>query len=195
MSDAKASALSDFFFLPDSEIKADVTIVLGMTLWQRPLARALALHAQGLAGKLIFTGGHNAKLATSEAQAMAQEAAKHGLSDDDYWTEAHASNTRENFVHCKELMSAHGIAPDCRLNIVAIAFHMRRAVMTAQDIFGGLTQIGTANYPSIHYANDSWQQSERGRQDVAGEMQKLAIYYPDAISPALAAAAQSLSAS
>lgn len=167
-----------FLYIKDSELKADATIVLGMTLWQRPLERALMLHRKGLAGRLIFTGGYNKNIGQTEAEAMANAA---NLPEDVFWVEREATNTRENFMRCYDLLKAHGVSEAAKVNIVAISFHMRRALITAQDIFPEGFTFGTASYPSIHYADDEWHLSERGRQDVQAELAKLASYYPGCV--------------
>ncbi len=40
---AYAQLIDDYLFMKDCEIEADFTVVLGMTLWRRPLMRALEL--------------------------------------------------------------------------------------------------------------------------------------------------------
>ena len=182
MKDLDRQRLHKFLFLPDSGNKADVTIVLGMTLWQRPAERAFELYRKGLSGRLIFTGGHNPNIDKTESQAMAQHALSLGVSQGDFLEEPRATNTRENFIYCRELMEEHGLLRrGCSLTIVTISFHMRRAVLTAQDIFAGAVAIGTASYPSIHYPDSSWHESPRGRRDALAEINKLGLYYPHSI--------------
>ncbi len=40
---AYAQLIDNYLFMKDCEIEADFTVVLGMTLWRRPLMRALEL--------------------------------------------------------------------------------------------------------------------------------------------------------
>lgn len=178
-------ALGCFLFIPDNEIKADVTLVLGMTLWQRPLERALELYHKGLAGRMIFTGGYNERIDMPEAEAMAEHIRHLGVPENDFLVEPHSLNTRENFVYSRISMEMQGLSSHCRMNIVAIGFHMRRALLTAQDVFPNSITMGTASYPSIHYSNADWHQTKRGRDDFLTELNKIATYYPGSIPPEL----------
>jgi len=178
-------ALSDLLFLPDREINADATLILGMTLWQRPLRRALELYRTGAAGRLIFSGGYNAKIGRPEAVVMSEEALRCGIKADDMLVESRSSNTHENLTYCRDMLLENGSSGPCRVNIVAIGYHMCRAVLTAQAILPAGSIIGTASYPSIHYSFENWHMSERGRNDVLTEFGKIAAYFPDHIPPAL----------
>ena len=179
-------ALEQFLFLPERTLAADATLVLGMKLWQRPADRAIALYRQGISGRLVFSGGFNASIGHSEGRAMAEYAQSQGVAAEHILIDETASNTRENCIHAHRLLSDAGIGVR-RLNIVAIHFHMRRALLTAEDIFGADLSLGIANYPSIHYTDASWHESERGRSDALGEIAKIRLYYPQRLPPALLA--------
>lgn len=179
---ASHAALSSYFFIPDNEIKADVTFVLGMTLWQRPVVRVLELYRKGLAGQIIFTGGYNSKIGQPEAEAMAVYARSCGIPGSNIHVEPVSGNTRENFINCLQLMDALGLpGDDCRINIVTISFHMRRALLTLQDVSSSRLSVGTASYPSVHYSDSGWHQTMRGQHDLFQEMKKVATYFPGII--------------
>jgi len=170
--------LGNNLFLPDSNSKADVIIVLGMSLWKRPVAKALELYRNDPSSIFIFTGGHNDTIGKTEAKAMAEEAQTLGIPAQKILIEPLATNTRENFLYSRELMEKNKLLTDnCRITIITISYHMKRALLTAQDIFPKHI-IGTASYPSIHYADNAWQQSPRGHADVERELEKLETYFP-----------------
>src|SRR5665213_222197 len=60
-------------FVPDCVFPAEIAIVFGMTTWRRPVARAVQLYQAGLAKRLLFTGGFNARIGAVEASEMARE--------------------------------------------------------------------------------------------------------------------------
>jgi len=167
-------------FPEDQEISADFTIVLGMTLWRRPLTRAFELYRRGLSGRLIFSGGYNPKISGREACKMIGEAKAIGLDSDSIFCECDSSHTRENFENSLCIINNVILDTNIKLsvNIVAIAYHIRRAMMTARSVFPEGTRFGTASYPSIHYANALWHESERGRVDVSSELAKIDRYFP-----------------
>ncbi len=72
-----------------------------------------------------------------------------------------STNTRENFENSLDLILRSTATTD-----LAINYHMRRALLTAQHVLPKDTRIGVARYPSIHFSKDEWRQSERGTTDV-----------------------------
>lgn len=171
----RLAQLGSRLFIADGEAAADATLVLGMRLWQRPVARAVSLHAAGRSGLLVFTGAHG------EGESMAAHARQAGIGE--LLVEPHATNTRENMALSRQLLQQRGmLRPGGTIAIVAIAFHMRRALVTAQDIFGADMTFCPASYDSVHYPREAWQDSPRGRQDVLAELRKLASYYPGLFS-------------
>lgn len=181
-------ALTHYIFVPDRILKADTTIVLGMSLWQRPLERALDLHRQGLSGRLILCGGHNPKIRAAEALEMYKAAKSFGIPDSDMLVDPDSRNTAENFYNAAALMKASGIdATRSGVNVVAIHFHIRRALLTAQQTLGNDVQLGIATYPSIHYTHLNWHKTVAGRRNVFDEIEKIARYFPGAPLPAFKA--------
>lgn len=172
-------ALTQFIFFPDNVLQADATIVLGMSLWERPLARAIELYRQGLAGKLILCGGYNLKIDAIEALKMYRKAKSIGIPDSDILVDPDSSNTAENFSNAAFLLQANNIEiTRSVVNIVSIHFHGRRALLTAQKMFGKGVQFGIATYPSVHYTSKTWYETEAGRQNVFDEIEKIARSFP-----------------
>lgn len=167
-----------YLFMEDCEVAADFTIVLGITLWHRPLMRALELYESGLSGTLILSGGHNAKLSASEASQMYNHAVSLGVDREKMICDLKSTNTRENFENSFSLISKATPAKRLSINVVAINYHMRRALLTAQDVLPKDTRIGKASYPSIHFSRSDWSKSERGIRDVMCELEKIRRYFP-----------------
>jgi uncharacterized SAM-binding protein YcdF (DUF218 family) len=181
MSPEPRALIHDFMFVPDLELEADLTVVLGMNLWQRPVERALELYRRGVSGKLLFSGGYNHRIGTTEAEAMAIQAQALGVARADIVLDAAATNTQENFRNCFGFIQSMQLGRPCRLNIVAISYHMRRAVTTAERTELGSVVLGRASYPSIHYLDDQWYDCPRGRQDVLSELEKMDRYFPGSV--------------
>jgi uncharacterized SAM-binding protein YcdF (DUF218 family) len=173
--------VTDFLFLEDCEIKSDFTVVLGMTLWRRPLARAVFLANKLQAGMFIFSGGWNAELRRNEAELMAAEAEALGVPRTHFCCEPNSRNTLENFTNSLAMIRQTPSAEPLSINIVAIGFHTRRALLTAQAVFPPSTSFGIAGYPSVHYGNKDWFRTERGKSDVAAEVSKIQRYFPGAV--------------
>lgn len=180
---AQIRALTDYMFVPDRVLPADVTIVLGQTRWHRPLERAISLYEAGLAGTLIFTGGFNARLDAAEAFKM-QEAwvdkaypLRHVLVD------TNATNTLENMINAKRLLESNGLfRQDLSINLVSINYHMRRALETLRLVWGQEIHVGIANYPSQYCHPMHWSENDTGRQLILTEVRKIQKYLPSAFA-------------
>jgi uncharacterized SAM-binding protein YcdF (DUF218 family) len=173
------------FFVPDRIFAADFAIVFGMTSWHRPTERAVELYKTGTARRLLFTGGFNRRIGAVEASEMAREALQSGIPAAAILVEDRASNTAENLIFSRRLIEETvGLETIDTILLVAISFHMRRVLMTAQRTFPPEIALGTVSYPSIAYTDRDWFRSDRGRRDVASEIQKIQIYldpsWPDA---------------
>ena len=165
------------FFVPDNIFPADLAIVFGMTTWHRPVECAVNLYRAGTVRRLLFTGGFNRRIAAVEASEMAREALRSGVPAAAILVEDRASNTAENLIFSRRLIEKTvGLGAIGSILLVAISFHMRRVLMSAQRTFPPQIALGTASYPSVAYSDRDWFRSERGRRDVASEIQKIQFY-------------------
>lgn len=161
-------------------LRADATIVLGMTLWQNPLDAALRLAAKGLAGRLVFTGGHNPQIGRPEGEVMAEAAIARGIAPERVLCEDRARHTGENLAFSWALLRAQP-EPVRAVNIVGISYHMARALLTARTVIPADVALGYQGYASVHFGPGDWHINERGRRDVLGEVAKLGRYFPEAV--------------
>jgi vancomycin permeability regulator SanA len=180
--------ISNYMFLEDCPIVADVTIVLGQTIWQRPLEKAIDVYTNGLCNTFIFTGGFNHKLNDVEALCMANEWKRLGYADKSkYLVESRSSNTMENMIHSREILESHGLLDIIKnVNLITINFHMRRAVETFKYVFANKSiHLGIINYPSIYCDPNAWYQNEKGYELVTSEFKKIVKYLdrPDSLIP------------
>lgn len=172
------ATLTDYMFLKDNVLDADVTIVLGQTRWERPLERALELYSQGLAGTVVLTGGFNPRLGTTEAQKMQEAWLSMGHGKESLIIESRASNTMENMVYSHKLLKDNGVLRNCKkVNVVSINYHMRRSVETFRHVFSDIEiELGVVNYPSIYCSPESWHLNPRGRELIITEYDKIQSY-------------------
>lgn len=176
--------MTDYMFVPDSVGRSDATIVLGMTLWQRPLEKALELFDLNLSGTLIFSGGPNSKLARAESLHMYEHWLALSKPAENVLVDQRSSNTRENMIHSKTLLEAQGFQTDSmHINVIAINYHMRRAVETFRAVFGNRVSVGVVNYQSIYCHPESWFQNSQGTKLICTEARKIKQYLPDANLP------------
>jgi vancomycin permeability regulator SanA len=169
--------LTDFMFVDDQIINADLTIVLGQTLYQRPLQKALGIYLSGQAGKLIFSGGNNPRLHGAEAELMLGHWLALGYETKDILIDCLSVNTLENMVNAKAIAEDAGIyRHKLRINIVSINFHMRRAIETFRLVWGTNHILGAANYPSKYCDKKTWQSNTKGLELVISEYAKMVKY-------------------
>lgn len=174
------SAITEYMFVPDDVLDADATIVLGMSLWHRPLQKAMELHQDGVAGRLVFSGGYNPKISAVESLAMKTLWIERGFPEQCLLIDAHAGNTRENMENSRGLLLRHGmLRHGMSINIISISYHMRRAAETFREVFGPGVNLGIANYPSMHCDPHAWFANCQGRDLVLGEAMKIQKYFPD----------------
>jgi uncharacterized SAM-binding protein YcdF (DUF218 family) len=176
--------ITQLVFRQEAPLRADCTIVLGMTLWQNPLEAALQLYREQAAGRLVFTGGYNPRIGRSEGEVMAEAAIARGIPPDMVLSEPRARHTGENFAFSWAIIAA---LPETvrSVNVVGISYHVARALITARTVIPNSVALGYRSYPSIHFGADDWHLTARGRRDVLGEVAKLSRYFPEAIPPEL----------
>ena len=175
---ADHESVGECFFLPDRLFAADVAIVFGMNDWQRPCRYAVDLYRRGLARKLLFTGGYNPKIAKVEAVQMATLARVLGVADEDIIIESRSVHTGQNILHSKQALDARLRSEAVRsVILVTIHYHLRRSLIAARRHFPSDVLLGWACYPSRYYSSADWYKTERGRADIAAEIEKIERYY------------------
>jgi len=117
---------------------ADVIIILGASVWplgpspalQARIEHGAYVHAQGLAGYFIVTGGLGTHPPT-EAEAMKQELINMGINPRIILLEDSSTSTFENLMFSKAIMAEHNFETAI---IVTDVFHTKRALLMAKDL-------------------------------------------------------------
>ena len=175
-----------YMFVSDSYLRSNATIVLGNTLWHRPLLRAIELYQIDQSSIYIFCGGVNPKLGFSEAIAMQHEWLNRKFPSDRVLIDDQSTNTYENMMNAKNLLEKNELFyPDMVINLIAINYHMRRSVETFRQIFGSQIRLGPINYPSRYCNTQGWHKNKIGNQLIVGEAIKIKKYLPTAKMPNL----------
>lgn len=177
-------AITDFMFVQEQALPADATIVLGTSLWQRPLKKVLELYHGATSGTIVFSGGYNRKIQTCEAFEMLAHWKKLGLPTSTVLADFAATNTRENIENSKTLLQSNGLnINDATINLVCINYHMKRAVETFRQVIGQTAKLGCVSYPSKYCDPNAWHLNPRGQMLILNEALKIKRYLPETIIP------------
>lgn len=122
----------------DESRPADAAIVLGAAacdsgvspVYQARLDQGIRLYRQGLAGKLIVTGGRAEGNRQSDAYRAREYAVRQGVPAEDVLMEETSRITQENLENARLVMEEHGLETAL---IVSDPLHMKRAMLLAGD--------------------------------------------------------------
>lgn len=92
---------------------------------------ALAAYQEGIAEKIIVSGGQGSDEPTTEAEAMKNWLVKNGVQKDDIFLEDASTDTWENLQNSKKIMDAQGFSSAI---IVTSDYHLQRAMWIAADV-------------------------------------------------------------
>ncbi len=145
----------------DQARPSDAIIVLGAAAYDaRPspvfeerIRHGLALYRQGLAPRLIFTGGFGGASARfAESEVARRYALRHDIPDEAILIETHSRSTRQNLIYARDLMREHGIR---RVILVSDPLHMARALRLSREL--GIDAVASAT-PSTRFRSvrTSW---------------------------------------
>lgn len=156
-------------------VPADAIVVLGAAQWngrpspvlQARLDRAITLYQEGLAPRLVLTGGSAPADAPSEAAVGRDYALAQGIPPEAILVEDQSHTTVENLRGTRELLAA---LPAPTILLVSDPFHMARARRIAGD-------LGLTAYPAPAHTSPI---SERPLEEawyVAREALALSLYW------------------
>ncbi len=171
--------ITKYLFLEDQDQRGDIAIVFGVRDWMVPLKKALQLYSAHRVPTLLFTGGVNRHSGEHEAQSMAQEALKEHVPSESILVEDKATNTQENILFSKDLLDLKiGLQHIHSICAVTMDFHARRAFMTLKRYFPSHIQFKACpySYARFGFNKDTWQLSEKGREVVGEELDKIKEY-------------------
>jgi len=152
---------------------ADVIIVLSGEQGER-METAVKLYKQGLAPRLLMTGGP-VEWNVPAAEVMAWQAESLGVPPQDIVLERRASSTYENAVYTLEILKEKGWRSAI---VVTSPYHLRRTRFIFEKVFAGsnirLSFYGAEN-PWL--VPEEWWRQDRGIEVVGMEYFKLVWYW------------------
>ncbi|MBQ9540749.1 YdcF family protein [Ruminococcus sp.] len=157
---------------------ADLIMVLGSRkACEYRVPEAVRLYKSGRAPMMLFSGGKVQKTALGEiAEWLSMETAaiSLGVSERDILLEKCSMNTAENFS-CSENLLRKVLPDGGRIILVTTAYHMRRALLTAEKI---LPQYEFISCPvqKGSATKENWYKTDKGRRTVLDEWGKLRYY-------------------
>lgn len=137
----------------DFATRADCIIVLGAAIresspspvFEERIRHGISLYRDGLAPRLLFTGGIGEELRLSESRVGRAFAIQHGVDPAHILIEERSRTTSQNLVEALALMRQHGLN---KAIIVSDPLHMRRSIMIADQI--GLEAVSSPT-PTSRY--------------------------------------------
>lgn len=135
---------------------SDSIIVLGAAangdkpspVFEERIKHAMTLYQQGIAPKIIFTGGRGEGDSHSEGEVGALYAMSRGVPKEAIFIESESRTTRQNLLNAKVLMDESGLKSAI---IVSDPLHLKRALMMANDL--GIQAVSsptpTSRYQSL----------------------------------------------
>ncbi|MEW4369436.1 YdcF family protein [Paenibacillus kandeliae] len=132
------SAYSIWTFADKNQVATtDAAVVLGAAVtdsqpspvFRERIHHGIWLYQQGLASKLIFTGGSDEAGQPSEAEVARTYALSQGVKATDIYTDTTSRYTSENIRNAAAIAKAHQLQ---KLTIVSDPLHMKRAMLMAE---------------------------------------------------------------
>ena len=166
-------AAGAFLVVQDPPRPADAIIVLGGD-WKGRIEKAVELYRQGLAPRIVVTGGRRVAPETTEADYLAAVAVRAGVPRDAIIIERSSDSTWQNALHTLELARQQGYR---RVLLVTSDWHSRRASWIFRRLYGR-AGIEVLSVPSPEWRFDTlrWWQYPDGGETVIMEYVRLVWY-------------------
>ena len=174
--------------LEDSGANADCIIVLGsLKAAKYRVPVAVDAYKAGRASRIIMCGGKVREFPDgkySEAKHMRQAALTLGITEESIILENSSQNTVENLRFAlMELEKAFGINKVNHVLLVTTAYHMRRSLAIARNLFPEHITIFPCPANDTNTRQDNWMYSPTGIQRAKGEAMKIVNYVKDGMIP------------
>lgn len=168
-------AITDFIFVKDLPVEADLIIVPGSSHPQLP-KKAVSLYKKRFASRILFTGGFNQKINQKESNFGKKIALRLNVPLKDIICEDQSSNTKENASKAARLVKRHHLI--CKkILLVCKPYHARRLEMTFSKFFpkSRLFLIPAKDERDITRRN--WWRDEEKITKVMEEVGKISEYF------------------
>lgn len=166
-------AAGALLIVQDTPRPADAIIVLGGD-WKGRIQKGIELYRQGLAPRLVVTGGRWVAPETTEADYLASVAVRAGTPSEAIMAERHSHSTWQDAVYTLELVRQQGYR---RVLLVTSDWHSRRASWVFRRVYGP-AGIEVISVPSPEWRFDTlhWWQYPDGGETIVIEYIRLLWY-------------------
>jgi len=170
------SCISDFLFIDNEVIPADVILIPGGSHPQQ-MIKACELYHQGIATLILPSGGFNSKLGETEWNYLRRIGLNNNVPDKAILREDQAQHTFDNATLSWEVLQKSNIIVNSVI-LICKAQHARRALMTYQTIFPKEVNIMVASVAeNREITRDNWFLEESKIKVVMTEVEKIGKYF------------------
>lgn len=168
--------ITNYIFVNTGLEKADLALLFG-TRHQEAVAAAFDLYERKLAPKILISGGTNRVTGENEAMVIADKLISMGLNKIDIISDDKSTNTLENVLFSKEVIKKTiGWDNVNRIIVVVKNYHSRRVLMTVKKHFPEGVKLLVASYEICEFNKNNWFESDKGKEKVLGEYEKIQKY-------------------
>ncbi len=169
-------AITNFIFLEEIPIKADLIIVPGSSHPQLP-RKAVQLYKKGYARKIVFTGGFNPKINKKESDYGTEIAMSLGVPEKDIYREGGSLNTKENAVKSSRIIKRQKLVYK-KILLVCKPYHARRLKMTFAKFFPRSQLLLVPVTDRENITKNNWWREKKKANIVLGEVAKIGEFFP-----------------
>jgi uncharacterized SAM-binding protein YcdF (DUF218 family) len=168
--------ITDYIFLKSKPQKADLLIVFG-TRHKEAIYKTHNLYRNGLASKILVSGGLNRITKENEAKRMSDGLIKLGVNKKDIILENKSSNSLENVLFSRKIIKEKlGFENIRKIMVVVKHYHSRRALMTMKKHFPKWIKIFPITYEIYDFNRNNWFKKEETEKKVLSEWIKIKKY-------------------
>lgn len=169
--------VTKYIFIEAKPQKADLIFIFGTATYKNVAEKAYELYKKGLASKIMISGGLNEITNENESKMISEELISLGVKRKDIILEDKSTNTLENVLFSKKVIEEKiGFKNIKKVLLVVKNYHSRRAMMTFKKYFPKSVEFLPIPYKVFDFTKSSWFETEKGKEKVVGEYNKIKQY-------------------
>jgi uncharacterized SAM-binding protein YcdF (DUF218 family) len=173
----RIAKITNYIFQESKPTKGDIAFVFGTKSWEEPLKTAIKLYKKGTVSLIVFSGGVNKATGINESKIMFKNAIRQGVKKKDIIVEDRSTNTLENVLFSKDLIDQKIGLHKIRIIIAVVKnYHARGSLMTLKKHFPSYVEFKAVPYSLYGFNKKNWYLTEKGREKVLGEVEKIKKY-------------------
>jgi len=173
--DIDIKKITDYMFMKSKSEKADLIFVFG-TRHKEVVYKALEIYSNGLAKKIIISGGVNKINGVNEAKTLSENLIGLGVKAEDIIIEDRSTNSLENVIFSKKIIEKEiGFKNIKKIIVVTKNYHIKRVLMTFKKHFSQDIEFLPISY-DIGFTRENWFKNNLGKSKVLSEYEKIHKY-------------------